>query len=396
MPVLMFGWELPPYNTGGLGVACYGLTRGLSAMGLPISFALPRKLPISAPFMHLVTDGLESVKITAINSLLKAYLDASHYRTLRSATSPDDVFGGSIYDEAMRFGEMAKNWSKTQKHTILHAHDWMSYPAAMKSHAISGKPWVAHIHATEYDRTGENVNSQIAEIEYQGLNDADKIIAVSSYTKKVVQKRYSISPNKIEVIHNGIDMDEFQPTAFRQLFPNDKVVLFVGRLTYQKGIEYFLKAAQRVLELSPNTVFLVVGTGDLEERLIMEASAMGVGGRVFFPGFMSGDRLKALYQMADVFVMPSVSEPYGIVALEAVAMGVPTIISKQSGVAETLANVSTVDFWDIDKMSRMILSSLNYPLFSKERALLAKREASQLTWNIAAQKTLAVYRSLLD
>lgn len=395
IPVLMFGWELPPYNTGGLGVACYGLARGLSSLGLPISFALPRKLPISAPFMHLVTEGLESVSITAINSLLQAYLDAPHYTTL-NAQNVSGMFGGSIYDEAMRFGELAREWSVTQKHTIVHAHDWMSYPAAMKSHGVSGKPWVAHIHATEYDRTGDNVNPQIAEIEYEGLQNASKIIAVSAYTKAVVQKRYSIASDKIEVIHNGIDMSEFQPSAFRQLFPNDNVVLFVGRLTFQKGIEYFLRAARRVLEISPNTVFIVAGTGDLEERLIMESSALGIGGRVFFPGFMSGEKLKSLYQMADVFVMPSVSEPYGIVALEAVAMGVPTIISKQSGVAETIANISTVDFWDIDKMSRMILASLNYPSFSRDKAAMAKTEASALTWDLAAQKTLSVYHSLLD
>lgn len=391
----MFGWELPPYNTGGLGVACYGLAKGISQLGAQLSFALPRKLPVDAPFMNLVTEGLENVKITAINSLLQAYMNEQSFSHLRK--DPQNLrYGSTIYDEAMRFGELAKGWAQTQPHDILHAHDWMSYPAAMKAHRQSGRPWVAHIHATEYDRTDGHVNPQIAEIEYQGLNDANRVIAVSNYTKKVIEKRYSIASDKISVIHNGVDVSQFEPVAFRKLFARDQIVLFVGRLTYQKGIQYFLESAKQVLEMNPNTVFLVVGAGDMEQRLIMDASYMGIGSRVLFPGFMSGNRLRQLYQMADVFVMPSVSEPYGIVALEAVAAGTPTIISKQSGVAETLKNVWTVDFWDVQKMSRQILNALNFPSFSREIAKMAQQEATALTWESAARKTLDVYRSVLS
>ena len=393
LPVLMFGWELPPYNTGGLGVACYGLSKGLSQMGAHIAFALPRQLPTNLSFVDLVST-MDGVKITAINSLLTAYLDETGFSRLRG-NHDGAWYGTSIYEEAMRFGDMALLWAKTQPHEIIHAHDWMSYPAAMKAHRYSGKPWIAHVHATEFDRTGGNVNQQIADIEYQGLQDADRIIAVSRYTKDVIEKRYSIAGSKIEVIHNGVNMAEFKPMAFRRLFPQDKVVLFVGRLTFQKGVEYFLQAAKEVLSEKPQTVFLVVGAGDLEQRLIMDASYMGIGHRVLFPGFMSGQNLRALYAMADVFVMPSISEPYGIVALEAVASGTPAIISKQSGVAETLSHVFKVDFWDTAKMSRLIVSALSHPYFAREMAGLAREEAARMTWQSAAEKTMRVYEQVL-
>ncbi|MFC1653977.1 glycosyltransferase family 4 protein [Patescibacteria group bacterium] len=395
LPVLMFGWELPPHNTGGLGVACYGLAKGLSQEGAKISFALPRKLPTDAPFMDLLSHDLENVKITAINSLLQAYFNKTTYSKLRKASNMQ-LYGRTIYEEAIRFSEMANEWSERQDHNIIHAHDWMSYPAAMKANKKSGKPWVAHIHATEYDRTGGSVNPVIAETEYAGLNNASRVIAVSNYTKEIVHKKYSIASDKIDVVHNGIDLSEFSPRTIRRLFPNDNIVLFVGRLTFQKGVDYLLKAAQRVLEYQPNTIFLVVGTGDMEQQLIMDSAYMGIGGRVLFPGFITGQKLKDLYQMADVFVMPSVSEPYGIVALESIAAGTPAVISKQSGVAETLSNVMSVDFWDIHKMSSMILSALEYPVFSAEMTRLAREEALKLTWRVAAQKTMRVYNKILS
>ena len=390
---MMFGWELPPHNTGGLGVACYGLAKGLSQLGANISFALPRRLGVDVPFMQILSHGLTDVRVTAINSLLQAYLNKNTYNKLRG--SDDKSYGRSMYDEVMRFSDMAQDWSKTQTHSVIHAHDWMSYPAAMKAKVKSGKPWVAHIHATEYDRTGGNVNPQIAEIEYKGLQSADRVIAVSNYTKNVINKKYSISNSKVDVVHNGVDLSEFSASEFRKIFPDDNIVLFVGRLTFQKGVDYLLQSAKRVLAYKPNTVFLVVGTGDMEEQLIMDAAYMGIGHRVIFPGFVSGQKLKDLYQMADVFVMPSVSEPYGIVALEAIAAGTPTIISKQSGVSEALSNVYSVDFWDIHQMSNLILSSLEYPVFSQEMVKLAREEAKKLTWERAARKTMQVYSKVL-
>jgi len=395
--ILMFGWELPPHNSGGLGVACYGLAKGLSAKGVKIAFALPRKLGVDSPFMKILDHNLHGVEVTAINSLLTAYMDRGRYTEYLSAERVEQMrlYGGSIYDEAMRFGEMAAAWSKSQPHDVIHSHDWMTYPAGVKARYVSGKPLVAHIHATEFDRTGGNVNSQIAEIEYQGLNAADRVIAVSNYTKGIVHRHYGVDNEKIEVVHNGVDMSDFDPMDIRRLFPNDKIVLFVGRLTFQKGLEYLLQAAGKVLTYEPNTIFLVVGNGDMYERLVMEAAGRGVGHRVVFAGYQSGERLRACYQMADVFVMPSISEPYGIVALEALAAGTPAVISKQSGVSETLNHVYKVDFWDTDKMAEKIVMLLQYPAMADEMVRQARREAAEMTWERAAGKTLAVYQSLM-
>jgi glycosyltransferase involved in cell wall biosynthesis len=396
--VLMFGWELPPYNSGGLGVACYGLAKGLAQKGVSINFALPRRLQVNMPFMKVLDHKLHGVDVTAINSLLEAYMTESNYFHYSSAIRSEmmRLYGNSLYDEAMRFGQMAAHWSRSVPHNVIHGHDWMTYPAGMQAKKISHQPFVAHVHATEYDRTGGNVNAMIAEIEYQGLNAADRVIAVSNYTKEVVHRYYGVPDERIVVVHNGIDMDDFEPVEFRRLFPNDNIVLFVGRLTFQKGVDYFLKAAARVLAVRPDTVFLIVGDGDMHHHLLMEAAHMGIGNKVVFPGFLNGEKLRACYQMADAFVMPSVSEPYGIVALEALATGVPAIISKQSGVAETLDHVFKVDFWDVNLLAEKILTVLEYPYLAAEMAKQAKSEAAVMTWNKAAGKTLSVYQDVIS
>lgn len=397
MNVLMFGWELPPDNSGGLGVACYGLAKGLSGLGVNISFALPRRLRANVSFMRVLSHKLQGMQVTAINSLLEAYMSPQEYTSYRSSVTNERlaIYGRSMLEEATRFGEMAAAWSRTQPHNVIHAHDWMTYQAAMKAQRVSGRPWVAHIHATEYDRTGGRVNNQIAEIEYQGLNKADRVIAVSGYTKDIVNRYYGVPLDRIEVVHNGIDLVEFEPADLRKVFPNDNVVLFVGRLTFQKGVDYFLEAAQVLLKTHKNTIFLVVGHGDKYEELVMKSACLGISNRVVFPGFLSGRQLRACYQMADVFVMPSVSEPYGIVALEALASNTPAIISRQSGVAETLTNVYKVDFWDVSRMAKLMATVLDYPRLSSELAGMAKKEAAKMTWEIAAQKTRAVYSQLI-
>lgn len=395
--VLMFGWELPPHNSGGLGVACYGLTKGLSRQGIPIAFALPRRLQIHVPFMKLLSHDFQDVSFTAIDSMLEAYMNESRYQTKLASLDQEtlSLYGRTMYDEAQRYGEMAKSWSQRQSHNLIHAHDWMTYPAAINAKKVSGRPWVAHIHATEYDRTGGNVNSQIAEIEYQGLNQADQVIAVSNYTKDIVHRYYGVPSERISVVHNGIDLVDFQPLDIKRLFPKEKIVLFVGRLTYQKGVDYLLQAAKEALKENENTIFMIVGYGDMYQELIMKAASLGIAHKVVFPGFLGGDKLRSCYQMADVFVMPSISEPYGIVALEALATGTPAIISKQSGVSESLENVLKVDFWDTQKMARMINTLLSYPGLSKEIAQQAKLEARGLSWDLAAEKTTQVYNQVL-
>ncbi len=397
LKVLMFGWELPPNNSGGLGVACYGLTKSLASQGAHIYFALPRPLAHGVPFMEVLPQQIEGVEITAINSLIKPYLSNQTYcdiwdNQFYDATMP---YGYSLYQEALRYGQLGRLWSKTKPHDIIHAHDWMTYSAGINAAQVSGKPLVLHVHATEFDRTGGNVDQRIAEIEYTGLSSASHIIAVSDYTRHVVHDKYCIPLDRIAVVHNGVDAIEFSPQDIRRVFPHDKIVLYVGRLTFQKGVEYFLKSAKQVLSENPDTVFIVAGTGDMERHLIMEAAYLGIGNRVIFTGFTQGERLRSLYQMSDVFVMPSVSEPYGIVALEAVSTGIPTIISKQSGVSEALNQVYKVDFWDTNLIAKNIISILNFPKLAKEKARNAQYEAKRLTWDKAARETMSVYQSLI-
>lgn len=394
--VLMFGWELPPYNSGGLGVACYGLTQGLSSLGVPISFALPRQLPYHIPFMNILTHEISGVNVTAINSTLKAYLTAQDYQQIASREYHQALrlYGQSLYDEAVRFGQLASAWATSVPHTIVHMHDWMTYPAGMTASAKSGQPLVAHVHATEYDRTGGHVDSRIADLEYQGLQAADHVITVSQYTKNVVNNYYAVPPDKITVVHNGIDLVEFTPQDVRRVFPNDHIVLFAGRLTFQKGVDYFLKTAALVLQHHPDTVFIVAGSGDMYQQHLLESASLGIAKHVIFTGHLSGEKLKALYRMADVFVMPSVSEPYGLVALEALACGVPCIVSKQSGVSEVVNSVFTVDFWDTHKMASYINHILSYPQINQERVRHAQNDLNHLSWINAAHKTLGVYQQL--
>lgn len=389
----MFGWELPPQNTGGLGVACYGLAKGLSRQNVSIAFGLPRPLQSNIPFMDLLEDSSDVMSITAINSLLMAY-QTKHQYTHTFTTTPNckhNHYCSNLYEEANRFGDLGSRWAATKQHGLIHVHDWMTYPAGSMAAKRSGKALIAHIHATEYDRTGGNVDPRIAEIEYQGLNRADHVIAVSNYTKNIIHDKYNVPLEKVTVVHNGIDPVEFSPKDFRTVFPNDKIVLFVGRLTFQKGVDYFLKSAKQVLNHVPNTVFVIAGTGDMEHYLMMESAYLGIGNRVIFSGFIQGKSLQELYHMANVFVMPSVSEPYGIVALEAVAAGVPSIISKQSGVSETLQSVRKVDFWDTHKLADEIIHILKYPQLASEWSHAAKLEAISQTWDKAATKIKEVY-----
>ena len=298
------------------------------------------------------------------------------------------------YTEALRFGKLAEKWSKTVSHQVIHAHDWMTYPAAMKASKKSHKPWVAHIHATEYDRTGGYINPQIAQIEYEGLNAADQVIAVSDYTQKVIKKRYGVSQKKITVVHNGVDAIDFAPRDIKKIFPNDNVVIYVGRLTFQKGVDYFLQMAKEVLHKHPKTVFVIVGDGDMYQRHMLEAARLGISNRVIFTGFLSGEKLKNMYHMADAFVMPSVSEPYGIVALEAIATGTPAIISNQSGVSESIRHALKVDFWDVQRMAYLTNQVLSNKQKAAQLAKLARREIANMTWDKAASQTMQVYKYL--
>lgn len=409
MNVLMYGWELPPHNWGGLGVACAGLTKGLSNQGINLTFVLPSQQvkDVDYDYMNLKYTHLSSKSDKFFNSLIKSYSTSSQYQEIlkqikenanQLGLDPEQIkiFGNTLVEEALRYGQKASHWAKTVKHDLIHTHDWLSYPAGIQAARTSGKPLIAHVHATQYDHSGRDFGDpRIREIEAFGMQQADKVITVSNYTKDVVVDQYGIKPNKIEVVHNGVDVSEFPPTNLPELLPGYQVVLFVGRLTIQKGPDYFLKAAKRVLEYRPKTIFIVAGHGSLYQQLVMQAAQLGISHRVFFPGFVRGEQRTALYQHTDLFVMPSVSEPFGIVPLEAMINGKPVIVSKQSGVSEVINHAFKVDFWDTEKLSAQIISLLQYQELHQEMSRNAQMEVEHINWDNAAAKTVGIYKQLV-
>lgn len=409
LKVLMFGWEFPPHNSGGLGVACQGLTRALSHLGeIEITFVLPRQVPVDADYMKLAFAGVENIKLRQVDSLLQPYITSEIY-----AEQLHNVAGGhygeNLLAEVLRYGQLAGEIAREEEFDIIHAHDWLSFPAGMAAKKTSGKPLIVHVHATEKDRTGGQAGHPVVvDIERQGLTAADCVMTVSQYTKDQVVTEYDISPEKVEVVHNGIDVSEntsSQSTAEinqtqmldgldRLKLADQKLVLFLGRFTVQKGADTFVKAAQRVLEYAPNTLFLMVGAGDMERELIELAAKLRISDRVVFTGFLRGFNRKRVYQAADLFVMPSVSEPFGLVALESLVHETPIIISKQSGVAEVVDHALKVDFWDEDQLVNMMVSVLqNQSLHStlKDNGYM---EVFKNTWERAAKRCAEIYQQL--
>ena len=410
MKILMLGWEFPPFNSGGLGTACEGLTKGLCANDINVTFVLPKATPGDAP-KHLkliVANNVyldsDKLKFMEVNSLLVPYISSDEYNErIKSkaclkegdmSARADDIYGNNLYEEVYRYSEKLKLIAAFEDFDVIHAHDWMTYPAAIKAKAASKKPLVVHIHATEFDRTGGNVNQYIYDIEREGFHAADKIIAVSNFTKNKVVTQYGIDPDKVEVVHNGVEFTNYCDTEHIKK-DNDKIVLFLGRITLQKGPEYFIYAAKRVLEIEPNVKFIVAGSGDMEGFMIKEAARLGIGNKVLFTGFLRGADIDRAYKMADLYVMPSVSEPFGITPLEAMRNGTPCLISNNSGVSEVVNHCLRVDFWDIDQMSSKILACLKYDTMHKELTNNALREVSRFNWNEPAKKCIEVYKSVL-
>ena len=296
-----------------------------------------------------------------------------------------------------RYARLATVHSRTENFDVIHAHDWMTYPAGIAVAALTGKPLVVHIHSTEFDRSGENVNQVVYDIERQGLHYAAKVIAVSYLTKRVVSSRYGINDDKIEVVYNAIErngqyLDAPKEAGIRK---DEKIVLFLGRITMQKGPEYFLAAAKKVLEVMDDVKFVMAGSGDLIGRSVELAAEMGIGHKVLFTGFLRGDDVDRVFRMADLFVMPSVSEPFGLVPLEALRNDVPVIISKQSGVAEVLNHVLKVDFWDIDEMANKIVAVLRHPPLQATLREHGNFEVRKLSWDQAGRKCLEIYESVM-
>ena len=302
-----------------------------------------------------------------------------------------------MYAEVHRYAALAAELAKNEEFDIVHAHDWMTYPAGIVVAAISGKPLVVHVHSTEFDRSGEHVNQMIYNIERQGMERADKVIAVSFYTRSIIISRYGISGEKVEVVHNGVERNNNNDWSLDEtgIKKDEKIVLFLGRITMQKGPEYFLRAAKKVLEVMDNVKFVMAGSGDLMHRAVEMAAELGIGQKVLFTGFLRGEDVRKIYKMADLYVMPSVSEPFGIAPLEALNHDVPVIISKQSGVSEVLTHALKVDFWDVNEIANKIVAVLKYPPLQVTLRDQGSFEVRKLRWKDSAAKCAKIYEEML-
>lgn len=445
MKIFMLGWEFPPYISGGLGTACHGLTQAMNDLGLNISFVLPK--PIDVPATSHVkmlspsqirtpdqsqaneqcTTDFKNVKFHSIASTLQPYASPEYYqqkieeliRKKTEQTGLSDVernlaleqwenlahqsigagqYGGDMYTEVHRYAAAVARLSVQEDFDVIHAHDWMTFPAGIAAAAVTGKPLVVHVHSTEFDRSGEHVNQMIYDIERRGMHAAKKIIAVSYLTRNIIISRYGVLGDKVEVVYNGVEQNGDHRTAFNKIGirSDEKIVLFLGRITMQKGPEYFLMAARKVLEEIENVKFVMAGTGDMMHRIIEMAAQMGIGHKVLFTGFLRGKDVQRVYEMADLYVMPSVSEPFGIAPLEALNYDVPVLISKQSGVAEVLTHVLKVDFWDVTEMANKIIAVLKYPPLQLTLREHGNFEVRRLRWSGAAQKCMKIYSEMFQ
>ncbi|MCK9197092.1 MAG: glycosyltransferase family 4 protein [Syntrophales bacterium] len=427
MRVLMFGWEFPPVVSGGLGTACYEITKALTGLGDPVLFVMPR-IELSRPFPLLTlisaSDILNAASETkgpfAQDSLLppspnpsllppylrgpiilRPYLKAGQsvggHQGRRdwpadSYLAAGEGYGVDLFAEVRRYGEAGGLIAARETFDIIHGHDWMTVPACLAARQASGKPFILHIHSLEYDRSGEEINESIFELERFGLEAADKIIAVSHYTKKMIVSRYGIAPGKIFVVYNAMSQREAGKTYRTLRTGNDKVVLFMGRITFQKGPEYFIDAAARVLKEMPEVTFIMAGSGDMMPRMVERVAELKIGKRFHFTGFLQGRQVEEAFAGADLYVMPSVSEPFGLAPLEAMMYDVPVIISRQSGVSEVLKHALKVDFWDVDELANKMIAVLKYPPLTGELVERAREELKNLRWEKAALKILEVYK----
>ncbi len=413
MKILMLGWEFPPFISGGLGTACCGLVKAMDRLGMEITFVLPKssetyytshvKMLGAKNFAEgEKISGFKNVRFRTIASLLRPYVSSGtfaqkyeHFKGVRSHSGAEHLmYGGDIYSEVHRYAEKVAEIAATEEFDVIHAHDWMTYPAGMEAARLSRKPLVVHVHSTEFDRSGEYGNRMVCDIERQGLFAADKVIAVSNFTKNMITRHYNVPGEKIEVVYNGVEHNYGDVPQSSQ-DKSDKIILFLGRITMQKGPEYFLAAAKKVLEVINNVKFVMAGTGDMMHRMVGLAAQLGIGHKVLFTGFLRGEEVNRIYRMADLYVMPSVSEPFGIAPLEALREGVPVLISKQSGISETLINALKVDFWDINEMANKMVAVIKRPPLHRTLCRNGFSEVHKFRWENSAAKINKIYEKLL-
>ncbi|MCQ2346237.1 MAG: glycosyltransferase family 4 protein [Paludibacteraceae bacterium] len=377
MNALMFGWEFPPHILGGLGTASYGLTRGMSQQAdMHISFVLPRPWgDEDQSFLRII--GANSVSVPG-----------------RGCIEFSGRYPDNLLEEIGNYEAVASVLARQLDFDIIHSHDWLTYPAGVTAKYLSGKPLVIHVHATDFDRSRGQVNPTVYNIERRGMDLADHIICVSELTRRTVIEKYGQHPDKVSTVHNAVEPLP-HPEEFTKHPRKDKLVTFLGRITMQKGPEYFVEAAARVLEKTDGVRFVMAGSGDMMTKMIDLAAKRGIADKFHFPGFMRGKEVQELLADSDVYIMPSVSEPFGISPLEAMQVGCPTIISHQSGCAEILTHAIKIDYWDIDAMADAIYAIVKYPGIYRSLSEMGREEVNNIKWADAGIKVRQIYDKVL-
>jgi len=428
MRVLMFGWEFPPHISGGLGTACFGLTRGMSVIpNLDILFVVPRaygdedqtrirvmgaadvSLDLRKMKDHHFLNDLSYIEV---NSNIVPYTSPEEYEELVNKAEASGKrlvetsmggkinftgkYGRNLYEEITNYALVAGEIALKEHFDIIHSHDWLTFPAGIAAKRASGKPLVIHVHATDFDRSGGKVNPGVFEIEKRGMELADKIITVSNLTRNTVIEKYGIHPDKVVTVYNAVDPISDQEKLQLKRGITDKVVTFLGRITLQKGPEYFVQAAHKVLQKMDNVRFVMAGSGEMLEKMIHWTASLGITDRFHFTGFLKGDDVFRMFSISDVYVMPSVSEPFGISPLEAMQSNVPSIISHQSGVAEILNYAFKVDFWDVDALADAIYGLLNYPSLSVMFKKHGVAEVNEMKWENSGKKVHSIYKEFVQ
>jgi glycosyltransferase involved in cell wall biosynthesis len=455
----MLGWEFPPHISGGLGTACKGLTEGLASQGVEILFVVPRlygdedptkarligcadvvpsaPAAAQAPAPDAATGpaprspaprsaARRALEVVAVASPLAPYQTPEAYR--ESASPPREEprplgllagqtravarllgemlpgerraqrfsgqYGSDLMSEVARYAHVVADLARGERFDVVHAHDWLTFPAGLCAAEASGRPLVAHVHACEYDRSGEHPNREIREIERLGLAGADRVIAVSHYTASILAARYGVDERKLRVVHNAT-LHRPRTRGKGRKAIDERIVLFLGRVTFQKGPDYFLEMARRVVDVVPQVKFVIAGTGDMLAPLIERAAAMGLARHVHFTGFLHGAAVERMYSMADVYVMPSVSEPFGIAALEALALDVPVILSRQSGVAEVLPHMLKSDFWDVEDLASKLIALLRHPSLRESVVRAGRAELDRIQWTQRGALVRQIYEELV-
>lgn len=423
MRVLMFGWEYPPHISGGLGTACLGITQGLAERNVDVIFVVPkaygdenflegkligaegtphrlqqvprkieRLLHISVPsniqaYPRKIYEGLEKREQTVYETSIGATQRGFHF---------SGGYGPNLLAEVAHYASIGGRIAREHNFDVIHSHDWPTFPAGIVAKKATGKPLVVHVHATEYDRSGFNINKQVYDIEKMGIDEADRIICVSNLTKHKLINFYHADERKIEVVHNGVE--HFENTLNdedKARSTSEKVVSFLGRITYQKGPAFFVEAAKKVLDHVPNVRFVMAGDGDMLPAMVDRVAQHRIGDRFHFTGFLRGKEVAKLFARTDVFVMTSVSEPFGIVPLEAMQMNVPVVLSRQSGVAEVLKYAIKVDFWDVNALADAIYGLVTYPALHSFLSANGHAESMSLGWADAAKKIERCYQKVV-